>query len=62
MAASERRAKSQKSAADLIKRGFPHGKRASRPTHNNYPKIGEVGSAAYRRLMAKKRNSYSKAA
>lgn len=55
MSAADRRAKAQKTAADLIKRGFPHGRRASRPTHANYPSTGEVGSAAYRRLMAKNR-------
>lgn len=62
MAKAERKAKMQKMASDLIARGYPHGKRASRPTHANYPKMGEVGSAAYRRLLAKKRKSNSEAA
>lgn len=45
--------KSQKMAEDLRKRGFYHGKRSSKPHHNNYPGIDQVGSAAYRRLMKK---------
>lgn len=49
MGASERRNKDQSMAADLIKRGYPHGKRMSTGV-NPVPRIGEIGSAAYRRM------------
>lgn len=51
MGASERRNKSQANAADLLRRGFWHGRRQSKPTHSNYPNLTDVGSAAYRRLQ-----------
>jgi hypothetical protein len=51
MAASERRNAAQKTAAHLIAMGYPHGRRRSHPTHNNYP-TNLPGSAAYRRLLA----------
>lgn len=54
MAAAERRQASQRMVAHLAKRGYPHGRRESTPNHNNIP-VDQVGSAAYRRLMAKKR-------
>jgi hypothetical protein len=50
MAASERRNAAQKTAAHLIAMGYPHGKRRSRPSHNNFP-VNLPGSAAYRRLQ-----------
>lgn len=54
MGKTERRNASQKMAADLVARGFWHGKRQSVGL-SNIPKMGEVGSAAYRRMIAKKR-------
>lgn len=59
MAASDQRAKSQKMAADLIDRGFWHGRRMSSP----YPNSGGLtmtagpGSSKYQRLMASRRNN-----
>lgn len=52
MGASERRNKDQAMAADLIRRGYPHGRRATSGL-SNIPNLGEVGSAAYRRLRSK---------
>jgi len=54
MAASDRRAKSQRMVAEMQKRGIFHGKRTSSPRHYNYPNTTDVGSAAYRRMKAKK--------
>lgn len=53
MALSDQRNRSQKMAKDLLDRGIYHGKRTTKPTHANYPKPNEVGSAAYRRLQKK---------
>lgn len=53
MAAAENRQKSARMAADLSKRGIYHGKRLTTPRHNNNP-VDQIGSAAYRRLVAKK--------
>lgn len=53
MGAAENRAKNSKMAADLKTRGIFHGKRMTKPTHCNYPKPNEVGSAAYRRLLTR---------
>ena len=47
-------AKDAAMAADLKARGIYHGKRLSKGL-TNIPKIGEVGSAAYRRRIAKKK-------
>jgi hypothetical protein len=45
-----RRKKDQEMAADLAKRGIYHGKRNAPVTQGiNYPHLGDVGSAAYRR-------------
>lgn len=52
MGASERRNKDQAMAADLIRRGYPHGRRMTSGL-SNIPSLGEVGSAAYRRLRQK---------
>jgi hypothetical protein len=41
--------KNQAMAEYLRKMGLYHGKRDSKPQHNNYPNLNEVGSAAYRR-------------
>lgn len=46
--------KDREAAADLIRRGYPHGRRFTKGL-DNIPKLSDVGSAAYRRLMAKKR-------
>lgn len=54
MSAADNRQKDSKMAADLVKRGIYHGKRFTTPTHNNYPNLNEVGSAAYRRMKNKK--------
>lgn len=51
--AAARRNKSQAMAADLVRRGFPHGRRQSIGL-SNIPSLGEVGSAAYRRLIKKR--------
>lgn len=40
-------------AADLVRRGYWHGRRMSKGL-SNIPNINDVGSAAYRRLMAKR--------
>lgn len=53
MAGAADRTKNSKMAADLVKRGIYHGKRMTKPNHNNDP-VNAAGSAAYRRLMAKK--------
>lgn len=50
MGAAENRAKSSKMASDMKAKGIYHGKRTTKPTHANYPKSNEVGSAAYRRM------------
>lgn len=52
MAASDRRTKDQGMAADLIKRGYPHGRRMSSGL-SNIPDITDVGSAAHRRMVQK---------
>lgn len=57
MGAAENRNRSQKMAADLIARGYPHGRRMSGP----YPNSGGMtmtfgpGSAKYQRLIAARR-------
>lgn len=55
MSAGDQKAKSQKMAQDLKDRGIWHGRHMTKPMHANYPKLTEVGSAAYRRLQAKQR-------
>lgn len=50
--AGAQRAKDQAMAADLIRRGYWHGKRMSKGL-SNIPNINDVGSAAYRRRLAK---------
>lgn len=59
MGAAENRAKSAKMASDMKAKGIYHGKRTTSPMHANYPKPGEVGSAAYRRLTKRKPSSAS---
>lgn len=54
-AGSADRAKNSKMAADMVKRGIFHGKRTTTPHHNNMP-VDEAGSAAYRRMNARKKN------
>ena len=51
--ANERSAKDAKMAADLKARGFYHGRRMG-TTHAPPIPVKLPGSAAYRRLMAKK--------
>jgi hypothetical protein len=46
--------KDRETAADLIRGGYPHGRRFTKGI-DNVPKSSDVGSAAYRRMMAKKR-------
>lgn len=43
----------RESAADLVRRGYPHGRRMSHGL-TNVPNLDDSGSAAYRRLMDKK--------
>ena len=50
MGAAEQRKRSQAMAADLLRRGFWHGKRASKGL-TNIPNVADKGSAAYRRLQ-----------
>lgn len=52
--AGAQRAKDSAMAADLKARGIWHGKRMSKGL-TNIPNISDVGSAAYRRLVAKRR-------
>lgn len=47
--------KDRKMAADMKARGIFHGKRTTSSMAPPVPPIGEPGSAAYRRLMNKKR-------
>jgi hypothetical protein len=51
MGRAESKAKNSAMASDLVARGIWHGKRTTTPRHNNYPKLTDVGSAAYRRLQ-----------
>jgi hypothetical protein len=52
MSAATQKVKDQKMAADLIARGYPHGKRATKGL-TNVPSLSDIGSAAYRRLKAR---------
>lgn len=52
--AANQRARDQAMAADLVARGIWHGKRLTKGL-SNIPNINDVGSAAYRRLQAKRR-------
>lgn len=57
MGLAENRIKSAKTAKDLIARGFPHGKRQSRPHPNSGGmtfSMTAVGSSKYQRLMERK--------
>lgn len=58
MGAAENRNKSQAMAADLLKRGYPHGRRASRPAPNSSGNTltGGPGSSRYQRLVATQRS------
>lgn len=55
MGAAENRQKNSKMAADLVRRGIFHGKRTTRanPGSGGIPPLTDVGSAAYRRLLAR---------
>lgn len=59
MGRAEERNKSARSAAELIKRGFPHGKRWTRPMPNSggQTMVNRPGSAKNHRLMDKKAQS-----
>lgn len=56
MALAQQREKSAKMAKDLIARGYPHGKRASKPYPNSGGTTGldlrMVGSSKYQRRQA----------
>ena len=54
MSASQQRERSQRMAADLIARGYPHGRRMSRPAPNSggLTMTEGQGSSKYQRLMA----------
>ena len=54
MGVAENRTKNSKMAADLVKRGIWHGRRMTKGL-SNIPNLGDTGSAAYRRLMARYR-------
>jgi hypothetical protein len=64
MGAAEDRAKHSKMAADLIKAGYPHGKRRSKPYPNSggTTMVNAPGSSKYQRLMARLRKTVGKAA
>jgi len=51
MSATSNRQKSQAMAADLLRRGFWHGRRASKGL-SNIPNLTDHGSAAHRRAQA----------
>jgi len=54
MGLAENRAKAAKMAKDLIQRGYPHGKRQSKPYPNSggSTMVWQTGSAKYQRLMS----------
>lgn len=57
MAGPAQKAKDQARAKYLVDRGIYHGYRTHHWTQGmNYPRLDEAGSAAYRRLQAKKRS------
>lgn len=56
MSAGDIRKKNQSMAAHLIATGYPHGRRRSKGL-SNIPSPTDVGSAAYRRLLAKRRTN-----
>ena len=53
MAKADRRTKDQATAAHLVAIGYPHGRRMSKGL-SNIPSLNDVGSAAYRRLLARR--------
>lgn len=57
MSAAQQREASQRMAADLIRRGYPHGRRQSKGL-SNIPDLQDHGSAAYRRLQAKRKQKF----
>ncbi len=56
MGKAEERAKMSKMAADLIARGYPHGKRMSKPYPNSggLTMVHATGSSKYQRRMSSK--------
>lgn len=58
MAANQRSAKDAKSAADLIKRGYPHGRRPNKPYPNSggLTMVMKPGSSKFQRLQGKKKS------
>ena len=56
MSAAAQRERSQRNAADLIARGYPHGRRMTRPHPNSggLTRTDGPGSAAYQRLQRDK--------
>jgi len=60
MSKADHKKKNSAMAADLIRRGFPHGKRMTTTKAPPVPPINEPGSAAYRRLQNKKMQGRSK--
>ena len=55
MGAAEQRQKDSTMAAHLRASGFPHGKRKTSTHAPPVPASGDVGSAAYRRRLAKEK-------
>lgn len=55
MGVAENKAKNSKMAADLVARGFHHGKRQSKPYPNSggTTATGGPGSSKYQRLLAR---------
>lgn len=53
MGKAEQRTKDAAMAAHLVKAGYPHGRRKSTTLAPPVPSPRDVGSAAYRRRMAK---------
>lgn len=56
MGKSEQRLRSQRAAADLVARGFFHGKRQSKPRPNSggLTMVNAAGSSKYQRLIESK--------
>lgn len=57
MSLADRRNRDKEMAAALKRRGIFHGKRVTQGI-NNIPSMADVGSAAYRRRVAKVRDSF----
>lgn len=59
MALADQRTRSAKMAKDLIARGYPHGKRMTKPFPNSggMTMVWAAGSSRYQRLIAKRQGA-----